>query len=235
MPFAEREEIALLFARGCGVRQIARRLGRSPSTKTSLRQRLAARAAERWPQLAGITVRYHGEFAYVAAQLPDGTTLPLCRLRYAGSATSWGFAIYRASHDDYAKSVLPSGYHAARSPRLRLRPLPRRHHGLARPATPDEITGATTSSAQIAQSPAQRPGRVPGGVCGRVVGGRAGGVHPRQDAFQGGGAVVVLGPGLAPLPLVEHFAAELVADLGGRLARHLPGEGGRDPVAAAVR
>ena len=82
------------------------------STKTSLRQRLAARARERWPQLAGITVRYHGEFAYVAGQLPDGTALPLCRLRYAGSATSWGFAIYRASHDDYDKSVLPSGFPA---------------------------------------------------------------------------------------------------------------------------
>jgi hypothetical protein len=82
------------------------------STKTSLRQRLAARARDRWPQLTGITVRYHGEFAYVAGQLPDGTTLPLCRLRYAGSATSWGFAIYRASHDDYEKSVLPSGYPA---------------------------------------------------------------------------------------------------------------------------
>lgn len=79
------------------------------STKTSLRQRLAARARERWPQLAGITVRYHGEFAYVAGQLPDGTTLPLCRLRYAGSATSWGFAIYRASHDDYEDSYLPNG------------------------------------------------------------------------------------------------------------------------------
>ena len=79
------------------------------STKTSLRQRLAARARERWPQLAGITVRYHGEFAYVAGQLPDGTALPLCRLRYAGSAPSWGFAIYRASHDDYEKSILPSG------------------------------------------------------------------------------------------------------------------------------
>jgi hypothetical protein len=82
------------------------------STKTSLRQRLAARARERWPQLDGITVRWHGEFAYVAGQLPGGTTLPLMRLRYAGSATTWGFAIYRASHDDYDKSVLPSGYPA---------------------------------------------------------------------------------------------------------------------------
>ena len=118
------------------------------STKTSLRQRLAARAAERWPQLAGITVRWHGQFAYVAGQLPDGTTLPLMRLRYADSASTWGFAIYRASHDDYDKSLLPSGYPAgtpARSPRLRLRPLSRRHHSLAQPATPDELTGATTS------------------------------------------------------------------------------------------
>jgi hypothetical protein len=32
------------------------------------------------------------------------------RLRYAGSATTWGFAIYRASHDDYDKSILPTGY-----------------------------------------------------------------------------------------------------------------------------
>jgi len=77
------------------------------STKTSLRQRLAARAEERWPQLAGISVRYHGEFAYVTGQLPDGSALPLMRLRYAGSASTWGFAIYRASHDDYDKSVLP--------------------------------------------------------------------------------------------------------------------------------
>lgn len=34
------------------------------STMTSLRRRLAARARERRPQLAGITIRYHGEFAY---------------------------------------------------------------------------------------------------------------------------------------------------------------------------
>ena len=108
------------------------------STKTSLRQKLAARAAERWPQLAGIDVRWHGQFAYVSGQLPDGTSLPLMRLRYAGSASTWGFAIYRASHDDYDKSVLPSGWPAGtpKSPRLRLRPLPRRPHRLAHPPPP---------------------------------------------------------------------------------------------------
>jgi hypothetical protein len=80
------------------------------STKTSLGQRLTARARDRWPQLTGITVRWHGTFAYVGGQLPGGTVLPLCRLRYAGSASTWGFAIYRASHDDYQDSILPSGY-----------------------------------------------------------------------------------------------------------------------------
>jgi hypothetical protein len=34
--------------------------------------------------------------------------LPLCRLRYAGSASLWGFAIYLASTDGYQDSVLPS-------------------------------------------------------------------------------------------------------------------------------
>src|ERR1700735_955358 len=32
LSFTEREEIAVLLARGCGVREIARRLGRAPST-----------------------------------------------------------------------------------------------------------------------------------------------------------------------------------------------------------
>jgi hypothetical protein len=80
------------------------------STKTSLRQRrLARRARERWPRLGDVTVRHHGAFAYVTGHLPDGTTMPLFRLRYNGSATTWGFAIYRASHDDHENSYLPSG------------------------------------------------------------------------------------------------------------------------------
>ena len=82
------------------------------STKTSLRQRLLARVRERWPQLDDLTVRHHGAFAYVTGHLPDGTTMPLFRLRYNGSATTWGFAIYRASHDDYENSYLPNGHHS---------------------------------------------------------------------------------------------------------------------------
>ncbi|MBO0879262.1 MAG: hypothetical protein J2P17_02545 [Mycobacterium sp.] len=79
------------------------------STKTSLRQRLQARAHQRWPQLSDVTVRHHGQFAYITGHLTDGTTLPLCRLRYGGSATTWGFAIYLASRDGYEDSILPSG------------------------------------------------------------------------------------------------------------------------------
>ena len=79
------------------------------STKTSLTQRLSTRARERWPELARISVRHRGSFSYVDGVLTDGTTLRLCRLRYTGSAHSWGFAIYRASHDDYDESFFPTG------------------------------------------------------------------------------------------------------------------------------
>ena len=80
------------------------------ATQTSLRQRLTERARERWPQLAQVQVRYRAGFAYVDGVLADGEVLKLCRLRYAGSASQWGFAIYRASHDDYQNSYLPTGF-----------------------------------------------------------------------------------------------------------------------------
>src|SRR6202011_1479430 len=79
------------------------------STKTSLGQRLSDRARQRWPALDRVNVRFRGAFAYVDAHLPNGEIMPLCRLRYGGAASVWGFAIYRASHDDYENSFLPSG------------------------------------------------------------------------------------------------------------------------------
>ena len=82
------------------------------STKTSLGQRLAAHARRRWPALQQVAVRFHGPFAYIDGQLAGGEVLPLCRLRYGGSASRWGFAIYRASQDDYQDNVLPSGQFA---------------------------------------------------------------------------------------------------------------------------
>jgi hypothetical protein len=82
------------------------------STKTSLQQRLSGRARERWPQLAGIEVRFRAQFAYVSGVLADGQTLPLMRLRYGGSAVQWGFAIYLASKNGYEDSFLPNGHTA---------------------------------------------------------------------------------------------------------------------------
>jgi prepilin-type processing-associated H-X9-DG protein len=79
------------------------------STKTSLGQRLRDRQRQRWPALANVEVRFRGQFAYVDGHVPTGQRLPLCRLRYNGSATRWGFAIYLASRDGYEDSLLPSG------------------------------------------------------------------------------------------------------------------------------
>jgi hypothetical protein len=52
------------------------------STKSSLQQRLAARARERWPQISRINTRYRAGFAYVDAVLPGGDSY-----RCAGCAT----------------------------------------------------------------------------------------------------------------------------------------------------
>jgi hypothetical protein len=79
------------------------------STKASLGQRLRQRQRERWPGLASVDVRFRGRFAYVDGELATGQLLPLCRVRYAGSASLWGFAIYLASRDGYGDSILPTG------------------------------------------------------------------------------------------------------------------------------
>lgn len=80
------------------------------STKDSLTQTLQRHAREHWPQLTDLQVRFRGQFAYI-----DGTTvedehaLPLCRLRYLGSASAWGFGLYLASSDKYEDQILPTG------------------------------------------------------------------------------------------------------------------------------
>ncbi len=51
------------------------------STKTSLEQRLSARARERWPDLARESCRHRGVFSYVDGVLPHGAKHTLCRLR----------------------------------------------------------------------------------------------------------------------------------------------------------
>jgi len=79
------------------------------STQNSLRYKLHIRARERWTALTDVDVRYRAGFAYIDGVLPSGEVIKLCRLRYGGSASRWGFAIYRASHDDYEDSRTDQG------------------------------------------------------------------------------------------------------------------------------
>ena len=79
------------------------------NTRQLLLQRLRRRAQERWPALADVAVRYRASFAYIDGVTASGETLPLCRLRYLNSASTWGFAAYVASKDGYEESVLPNG------------------------------------------------------------------------------------------------------------------------------
>jgi hypothetical protein len=119
------------------------------SMKSSLTRRLNARAAQRWPDLAGVEVRFRSNFAYTNGHLRDGTTTRLCRLRYGGVLHTWGFALYLASHDDYQNAVLPTGYSAG-SPEAALDCAcglkPQRSHRLAL-MNPDELIGRATSLA----------------------------------------------------------------------------------------
>ncbi len=60
LSFVEREEIALLHARGCGVREIARQLGRSPSTiSRELRRNAATRSGNL--DYRAITAQWHAD------------------------------------------------------------------------------------------------------------------------------------------------------------------------------
>ena len=54
------------------------------STKSSLQQRLTAHARDRWPQISRLQIRHRAGFAYVDAELVDGTVEKLVRLRYTG-------------------------------------------------------------------------------------------------------------------------------------------------------
>jgi len=79
------------------------------STRNSIIVRLLDHTDARWPQLTRVKVTYRGAFGYVTGVLRDGENIPLCRLRYGGSAHSFGFAIYSAAHDRYQDAVLLTG------------------------------------------------------------------------------------------------------------------------------
>jgi hypothetical protein len=47
-------------------------------------------------------VSWRGGYGYVTGHLPGDEQLPLCRLRYLGFDTDWGFALYQANSETYA-------------------------------------------------------------------------------------------------------------------------------------
>ena len=79
------------------------------STRNSITLRLLDHAEAHWPQLTRVQVTYRGAFGYVTGVLRDGEPIPLCRLRYGGSAHSFGFAIYSAVSNRYQDAVLRTG------------------------------------------------------------------------------------------------------------------------------
>lgn len=78
------------------------------SMRHHLRQRLNRHARACWPHVDAITVRFRAGFAYVAAELPGGKSLPLCRLRFTGVLHTWGFALCSAGNGSYRDNLLPS-------------------------------------------------------------------------------------------------------------------------------
>ena len=115
------------------------------STRNSITLRLLDHAEKNWPQLAKVRARYHGSFAYITGVLRDGQQIPLFRLRYGGSAHSFGFAIYSAASDRYENAVLRTGLptgtpqealdtactvHLASAPDTNPNPDPRRTYGV---------------------------------------------------------------------------------------------------------
>jgi hypothetical protein len=80
------------------------------STRSSITLRLVRHAREHWPQLDKIEVTCRAGFAYATGVLPGGEQIPLLRLRYGGSAHSFGFAIYSPARERYEDAVLLTGY-----------------------------------------------------------------------------------------------------------------------------
>jgi len=79
------------------------------STRSSITLRLLDHAEKHWPQLQRVQVTSRAGFAYVTGILPGGEQIPLCRLRYGGSAHSFGFAIYSAARARYEDAILLTG------------------------------------------------------------------------------------------------------------------------------
>lgn len=79
------------------------------STRSSVLLRLLLHAKDNWPQLQTLQARWRGPFGYISGVLPSGEQIPLFRLRYGGSAHTFGFAIYSAARSGYVDAVLRNG------------------------------------------------------------------------------------------------------------------------------
>ena len=79
------------------------------TARRQLERNLNLHCHNRWPHLDTLDIRYRAPFAYITAIDTDGDPLPLCPLRYHGTAKMWGFAIYLPSNAGYEKAILPSG------------------------------------------------------------------------------------------------------------------------------
>jgi hypothetical protein len=81
----------------------------SEHTRLQLELYLTMRAEAAWPQLAGVRVRHRGQYVYVDGVLAGGESVKLMRLRFTGTASRWGFALYDAASDRYQDALLPTG------------------------------------------------------------------------------------------------------------------------------
>jgi hypothetical protein len=79
------------------------------STRSSITLRILLHAKEHWPQLENLQVTCRSGFAYAAAALPGQEPQPLFRLRYGGSAHSFGFALYSHATGRYEDALLLTG------------------------------------------------------------------------------------------------------------------------------
>ena len=83
---------------------------RHPGTDPQLNHLAAAGSRREELAAAGqVRARYHGSFAYITGVLRNGEQIPLFRLRYGGSAHSFGFAIYSAASNRYEDALLRTG------------------------------------------------------------------------------------------------------------------------------
>jgi hypothetical protein len=82
----------------------------SKPLKTRVEGEVDHRAAQRWPQLEEVTIRWRGSYGYLTGHRPSDENIPLARIGYLGDPDDWAFAIYQASSESYQQSVLLDGH-----------------------------------------------------------------------------------------------------------------------------